>query len=98
MSSCGPELRVVYAYLETLRGNAQTAASMLRDCSALSGLDFSPNHQVTQAYERYLDGWKVHRERLQEGLDSTAGAFGAVLEGFQSVESELIALLQPETN
>ena len=95
MSGAPPELRIVYAYLETLRSNSRTAAEMLMECSELSRLDFSPNHEVTEAYEGYLDDWSRHRESLQKGLDSTADAFESVLETFQTVENELVMMLPP---
>ena len=94
MSVESPELRIVYAYLETLRSNAQTAANMLRECSALSPLDFSPNGEVTDAYDGYLDDWSRHRESLQEGLDVTANAFQQILDSFKSVEDQLVQSLQ----
>lgn len=98
MSGAHPQLRIVYAYLETLHSNARTAASMLTECSSLSKLDFSPNHEVTQAYDRYLDRWSEHRKILQESLDAIAEAFKTTLDSFQTIEAELINALDASTN
>ena len=48
MGGPSAQLRIVYAYLDTLHSNSRTAADMLTECSALSRLDFSPNHEVTE--------------------------------------------------
>lgn len=94
MSGCPTEIRIVYSYLETLYSQTQTAANALAQCGVLSRLDFSPNHEVTQAYDSYLNEWGEHRKTLQEGLNSTAAVFKGVLDAFHSAEGALVEALR----
>lgn len=95
MAEMPNQIRVCYTYLESLHLNAQTAARMLKESSQLSSLDFSPNSRVTEAYDHYLDRWKDHREKLQQGLDIIAAAFKKAHDSFEAVEAELTKALQP---
>ena len=94
--SSAAEIRIVYAYLETLAANARTASPMMDENSALSQLSFRGNPQVDDAYDHFLSGWDRHRGKLSEGIGGAADAFDGVLRSFREVEQQLIDALTGE--
>lgn len=84
------QLLIVYAYLDTLAANAQTAVDSLSENSSLMDLDFGEDEQVNEKYDDLHGRWDEHRGKLIEGMQAAADAFGAVSTSFSGLEDELV--------
>lgn len=87
------DIIIVYAYLDLLASNANSAAELLASSSAAMTLTFPGNDAVTGVYEDFLGEWDKHREQLRAGIAGAASAFQAVSAAFSDAEDQLIAAL-----
>ncbi len=85
------EILISGAYLQSLAANARVAADMMRQGSDFTDLEFSPNHEITDAYRRLTGNWSECRGELQQGLDAVSQAFAATYEAFMNADSQLAA-------
>jgi hypothetical protein len=87
------EIRIVYAYLDTLAINCRRTAELFESGSELIDVSFTDNERVTDAYDEFLGDWDRHRNDLSEAVGSAGQAFDAVSTAFRGVEDELIRAL-----
>lgn len=90
----GDEIRIVYAYLETLERNARTTADSLEENSSVMDLDFRRNQRVQNAFDHFLTRWDRNRKSIRNGTRDAADAFAAVMNAFEATEDRFISDLE----